>query len=127
MRFLFHDDKYGMLKFFLAVVSIVLALPLLLLYSWVGVHLWTWFAVPLGAPVIPIEEFYGMSLLVKYFTYTFEYNSGRDIDSVGKMWFSTLMFNLFFPLITLVTGYLVHNYWDVVASYIQIHLHQLHN
>lgn len=42
-------------------------IPIQVLWSgWVGMHLWSWFAVPFGAPVVTVMQAVGLSLVISW-------------------------------------------------------------
>ena len=86
----------------LAVVAVLMA-PLMLWGGFALMHLWGWFAVPLGAPRITLGLAVGVNLLVSYLTSRTPAQDRSD-DYLAR----SISFAIFEPAIALGIGYVVH-------------------
>jgi hypothetical protein len=85
---------------FFAVV--LLCVPLLLFYAYTFKMLWTWFALPLGAPSIGLAHSYGLMMLIG-FTRS---NLPENNDDSSKM----LLRVTIRPFVALALGWVMHQW-----------------
>jgi len=85
--------------------AVALIAPHLLLEGWVGLTLWTWFAVPLGAPPMKLGHAMGLLIIVGLAKVCPPTRQGaRDVaEIVGEM----LGVGFVAPLMALVLGWIV--------------------
>ena len=81
--------------------------PITLLQSFVLVKLWVWFIVPVfGLPILTIVPAIGLRLIVGYLTFHNIYS--KDTRSGGEKLYNYLSMGTFYPLLVLLSGYIVH-------------------
>jgi hypothetical protein len=92
------------------VLLAVALVPIQTLWSgWVGMHLWGWFAVPLGAPVVTVMQAVGLGLVLSWM-------AGKNIwtDSntrTREAWWGVLVVRpLIGPLFWLIIAFAVSRF-----------------
>ena len=87
----------------LIVVAVYAALtvPFMLWSGFVLVRLWSWFAVPLGAPALTLAPAIGVNLLASFLV-------ARGPGSKDNDWQRIVSFAIFYPAVALLFGYFVH-------------------
>lgn len=90
----------------MAIVSI-LVLPIGIVLDALAFRaLWTWFAVPLGAPLIGLGAAAGASFFIGYATN--HYDPAR-IGMSDDQRFGVIAYNLLNPIVAMLFGWLIHS------------------
>lgn len=77
--------------------------------GWVVSNLWHWFVVPFfKMQELPVVYAVGFALLVAEFTRRMAPNVKEEKEETWQKWVRVMTYVFFLPLLTLVTGYLVH-------------------
>ena len=76
--------------------------------GWVLSHLWIWFLVPLGLPVISVAHCIGISMVTSWLTYQYQTSKGEEDGS--KVLTNLAIVFIVRPLATLGIGYIVKQY-----------------
>lgn len=93
------------------VITLIVYVPLLIYFTWAGSvvlsHLWDWFIVPVfNLPSLTLLQAAGLALVVGYLTKV-PISSAKGEDDQVKHW-TTVIFGLLFPWITLLIGYVIY-------------------
>ncbi len=80
--------------------------------GWVFSILWGWFVVPVfGLPQLSVVQAIGLSLMIGYMTHHLksdDKDNGDDEDSAGAKTLKNLLFAIFYPLLILSLGWVIH-------------------
>lgn len=85
-------------------IFILMLLPISI-YFWAQAYyaVWAWFAVPLGAPTVSMAHAYGLSLLLRTFTYQVQHT---DVESEGAV-SRAITYGVVMPWLCIFTGYVI--------------------
>jgi hypothetical protein len=86
-------------------LGFVLALIPVGIYFWAQAYysLWTWFAVPLGAPVVSMAHAYGLSCLARAYTWNSSNLDTKTEGAISRAFTATIVA----PWLIILTGHIV--------------------
>lgn len=87
------------------IALIVLIAPISLYYAWAASHLWAWFMVPLGLPVLGILQIWGVTLTLSML------RPKIKADKTEHDWSTTMVSIILGPLFALGFGYAIKFWW----------------